>query len=132
MRQHPRPVGDQFGAGPADGPTGTCVFVPDCMSLGQQFGQKMLGGHTTCHTIYTIESPEQVHRGGPTGAQVGGDLADSGAARPCFEADDHAERGSTADGRSAADTQRADRLPHLLDGVAVAIGDLAGEKSLIE
>ena len=52
--------------------------------------------------------------------------------RPLQRTNDDAERRCHANRRRTADPQAADRLPHLLDGPAIAEDDFAGQAGLIE
>ena len=93
-------------------------------------------GLTFQTAFHAVQCPEEVHRGRPARAQVIAlfpQAPNVGFARTVsLHRQDQPHRGGDADGRRAPDTQRANGFPHVLYGVAVAIGQRRRQKRLVD
>src|SRR5438128_2852716 len=140
--QHALPVGDQARADAADFAAHLAVFFRD----GQRFLEKQtrqlrrgaLFDERPHGFFESIERPEEVHGRRPARAEIVGHLLELGrvgaavAPDKLLHAEDDAHGGGDADGGSATNAQRPNRLPDLFDGAAIAVDDLRWQLRLID
>ncbi len=132
---------DQASTMAADGAAHGAVLLGDRVGLGEQpieEGARIVRVGPRGDGIHPVKSPEEVHRGGTAGAQVGRGLAEGPAnrgrlgetLRPCAQHCTISRRHS--DGRRPTDAQKLDGLPDRGHVMAVNLDEFGRQPGLVD